>query len=527
VAVYRVKNAEATLEESLDATARFADAIVVLDDGSTDRTREICERHPAVARYEYQDLPFDERRDRNKVLALAEELRPDWIIVIDADEVFEMDRNRANRLMHLVDPHAKVLGFHWYTFWEPTNTYFRADGIFGSMNGYRMYRWEPGLRIVLGDEKGLHCGNIPQFPDGNARFTNIRVRHLGYNREELRQAKYAFYRQMDPTPKRELVGNTDYSHLISSDVSLRKYSPDQRVSLCLITRNEEERIAAFLAFYEPFVDEICVVDNGSTDSTVGIVRLFTDKIEFFPRDSLDLDQARNQCLSMASCPWILSLDPDEEISVADFPRLQRLMDDTDADAYTFHVANHQKSHPPVMTLAVRLFKNDERIRYSRPVHETVEESLKAHPELVLKSSELEINHWGFLKDDEDVEKKLLRYYERNKEYRDAHPQDALSWYNEALHYMNEGREDQAVRFFEEASRLDPNLLSARSQLAIIYQERAMRLWRSLGAATSPEHPVHAVARRSFEALQQVTPARPLVGNARSRHVPSEEPKPNQ
>ena len=514
IAAYRVKNAEAFLQASLDASARFADGIVVLDDGSTDGTRALCERHPAVLRYEYQELPFHERRDRNRVLAMAAEQGADWILSVDADEVFEMDRERAQRLMRLADPHVKVLGFHWYTFWEPSHTYFRADGIFGNMSGYRMYRCEPGQRIVLGTENGLHCGNIPQFPAGAARYTDIRVRHLGYDTEALRRAKYARYRQLDPSPRPELVGNSDYSHLLSNTVTLRRYPKEHGVSLCVIARNEEERLEGFLAALEPFVGEICVVDNGSSDRTQEIARRFTSKVVEFRTDRLELDRLRNRCLDLATQPWILVMDPDEEIALQDLPRLQRLMDDLDVHAYTFQVSNHQKEGPPVMTLAARLFRNDPRIRFSRPVHETVEQSLAAHPELVVRPSNVPIQHYGFLKEDRAVEGKLQRYYERNREYREAHPTDAMAWYNEALHLQNEGRESEAARFLERALELDPSFLSPRSQLALIHQEHAVRLWSALAERTSADHPVQRVALEALRMLYRVTPGRTPIGKVR-------------
>jgi glycosyltransferase involved in cell wall biosynthesis len=514
VAAYRVKDGEATLNQSLDATARFADAIVILDDGSTDRTREICEAHPAVTSYEYQDLPFDERRDRNRVLEMAAEERPDWIISIDDDEIFEMSRERAERLMHLSDPHAKVLGFHWYTFWEPGQTYFRSDGIFGRMSGFRMYRFEPGLKIVAGNEDGLHCGNIPAFPDGSARYTNVRVRHLGYDSEELRRKKYEFYRRIDPAPRADMVGNEDYSHLQSESVALRRYAPEFGLSLCLITRDEEENLEQFLSFFESYVDEICIVDNGSRDRTLEIARHFTDKIEHFPSDRMELDQARNQAIEMATQPWILSLDPDESIGIDDFCRIQRLLDDNEVDVYTFDVANHQKGHGPVMTVAARLFRNDERIRYSRPVHETVEESVREHPELRFRASGVVIEHFGFMKSDAAVADKLQRYFDRNREYREKNPDDPMAWYNEALTYLNEGREEEAVELFQKAMDLDPDFLSARSQLAYIYQDRAMALWRYLGSRTPAENPMHLRAQDAFNTLRAITPQRPLIGRAR-------------
>lgn len=516
VAAYRVKDAEATLAESLDATARFADAIVVLDDGSSDSTPEICRRHPAVTRYERQDLPFDERRDRNRVLAMAGELDPDWILAVDADEVFEMDRARAQRLMRLADPHAKVLGFHWYTFWEPTRTWFRADGIFGRMSGYRMYKREPGQRIVHGTENGLHCGNIPSFPDGVARYTDVRVRHLGYETEEIRRRKRLFYERMDPSPRPELVGGSDYGHLVSSTVTLRRYAPEQGVSLCVITRDEEQRLEHFLAFIEPFVDEICVVDTGSRDDTVRIARRFTDRVEILPQSQMDLAAARNRCLSLASQPWVLSLDPDEELPLAELPRVMRLMDDPEAHACSFQVVNHQKDTPPIMTLAVRLFRRDPRIYYTRPVHETVEQSLQRLPGAVVVPSGISIYHYGYLKPDDAVEEKVVKYHERSKQYRAQHPEDPLPWYNEALHHLNEGREEEALQYLLRAMQMDEAFLSPRSQVAYIYQERAMTLWRSLRERLSEEHPLRGIADETAAMLERITPRRPLVGAARRR-----------
>ena len=515
VAIYRVKNCEAMLKESLDATARFADAIVVLDDGSTDGTGALCERHPAVTRYERQDLPFQERRDRNRLLAMASELRPDWVIAIDADEVFEMDRARVERLMHLNDPHVRVLGFHWYTFWEPTRTYYRSDGIFGGMSGYRMFRWEPGQHIAHGTANGLHCGNIPHFPDGAGRYTDVRVRHLGYDSEELRRRKHRFYRELDPQPDASLVGNSDYAHLVSTSIWLRRYPERHGVSLCVITKNEEERLEEFLSFFEPYVDQICVVDTGSTDRTAEIARRFTENVEILAMDRLDLAHARNRSVALATQPWILSLDPDESIALSDLPNLHRLLDDQEAHAYTFHVSNHQKDGPPVMSLAVRLFRNDPKIRYSRPVHETVEQSLMVYAGVVVRPSHIALEHHGYLKDDAVVEAKMVRYFERNREYREEHPEDPMPWFNEAMHLLNEGREEEAASFLSRATRLDPGFLSPRSQLAYLFQERAMRSWQSVLEAMPADHPLRPQAERSLNALSAMTPPRPPVGKARS------------
>ncbi len=52
----------------------------------------------------------------------------------------------------------------------------------------------------------------------------------------------------------------------------------QTLSVIVITKNEEDRIARCLKSIEKIADEIIVFDSGSTDKTVDIVRQFTDKV---------------------------------------------------------------------------------------------------------------------------------------------------------------------------------------------------------------------------------------------------------
>jgi tetratricopeptide (TPR) repeat protein len=248
---------------------------------------------------------------------------------------------------------------------------------------------------------------------------------------------------------------------------------------------------------------------------VEIARRFTDSVEILAMDKLDLALARNRSVALATQPWILSLDPDESIALSALPNLHRLLDDQEAHAYTFHVNNHQKDGPPVMSLAVRLFRNDPKIRYSRPVHETVEQSLMVYAGVVVRPSHITLEHHGYLKDDAFVEGKMVRYFERNREYREEHPEDPMPWFNEAMHLLNEGREEEAASFLSRATRLDPGFLSPRSQLAYLFQERAMRLWQSLLEAMPADHPLRPQAERALGTLSAMTPPRPPVGKARS------------
>lgn len=84
-----------------------------------------------------------------------------------------------------------------------------------------------------------------------------------------------------------------------------------RLSVCIITKNEEHSIGACLESIA-WADEIVIVDSGSTDGTEEICRRFTDR--FFLSDWSGFGPQKNKALAMAEGEWVLSIDADERVS---------------------------------------------------------------------------------------------------------------------------------------------------------------------------------------------------------------------
>jgi len=83
------------------------------------------------------------------------------------------------------------------------------------------------------------------------------------------------------------------------------------ISAVVITNNEERNIGECLLSLK-FADEIVVVDSGSADRTLELIRNFTDKIFIRPLSSFY--EAKNFGIEQASGEWILSVDADERVS---------------------------------------------------------------------------------------------------------------------------------------------------------------------------------------------------------------------
>lgn len=82
------------------------------------------------------------------------------------------------------------------------------------------------------------------------------------------------------------------------------------LTLNMIVKNEEKILPVCVKSVKDFVDEIIIVDTGSTDSTVDIAKSFGAQVEYFTWCD-DFSAARNYALSFVRTPWVLWLDADD------------------------------------------------------------------------------------------------------------------------------------------------------------------------------------------------------------------------
>ncbi|MFO0855300.1 MAG: glycosyltransferase [Planctomycetia bacterium] len=92
----------------------------------------------------------------------------------------------------------------------------------------------------------------------------------------------------------------------------------------MIVKNEEKFLAQCLTSIKDAVDEIIIVDTGSTDKTIEIAQSFHAEIYHHPWKN-SFSDARNHSLSYAKCDWILQIDADETLDQEDIPLLHKLI----------------------------------------------------------------------------------------------------------------------------------------------------------------------------------------------------------
>ena len=162
------------------------------------------------------------------------------------------------------------------------------------------------------------------------------------------------------------------------------------ISLCMIVKNEEPVLARCLDSIADLMDEIIVVDTGSSDRTREIAAHYTSKIYDYQWTN-DFSAARNFSFSKATMEYIYTADADEildeenrrrflrlkscllpEIEIVQMKYINALELDT--------VLNTQKEYRP------KLFKRLRTFTWVDPVHETV----RLQP--VVFDSDIEILH---------------------------------------------------------------------------------------------------------------------------------------
>ncbi len=115
-----------------------------------------------------------------------------------------------------------------------------------------------------------------------------------------------------------------------------------------ISYNEERDLPGFLDHLLPWVDEIVLVDDGSTDGTVGIARRAGKTVKFVrsPRSSGEyFSHQRNKGIDAAESDWLLHMDVDERVSPELSTEILHAIASPGRDAYRFRRMNYFMHRP--------------------------------------------------------------------------------------------------------------------------------------------------------------------------------------
>jgi glycosyltransferase involved in cell wall biosynthesis len=227
------------------------------------------------------------------------------------------------------------------------------------------------------------------------------------------------------------------------------------VSLCMIVKNEEKRLPRCLDSYKPLVDEIVVVDTGSSDGIVEISRSAGARI-FTTAWENDFSKARNLSLDKASCDWILWTDADDFITPPNVEKIRRIKDVFPLrTAFSFMIKNSQDGLLGDVFNQVRMFPRHPKIRFRYKVHEQV---LPAIQELgfATEYTDIMVVHTGYAGPEVIREKQLRNLTILEQEMKER-PDNPVVVYSYAGTLLDLEEFDKAVPLYEKARQLSIDL----------------------------------------------------------------------
>lgn len=227
------------------------------------------------------------------------------------------------------------------------------------------------------------------------------------------------------------------------------------LSLCMIVKNEEKHLERCLTSVKDVVDEIVIVDTGSTDSTLKIAEFFNASIFSFKWVN-DFSVARNYALSKCQSDWILYLDADEELNFNSVKELNAILNGKLVAVNCIVKSLTANDSKFGVMKYPRLFPNDKRIKFEGKVHEQIQTSLDNNKIPLIESS-IEIIHYGYILDEESANKKLERNLNLLKSNKKNNPYDLLK-YAQTLH---------GLKKYEEAEQYFKKVINDRSSDARI------------------------------------------------------------
>lgn len=231
----------------------------------------------------------------------------------------------------------------------------------------------------------------------------------------------------------------------------------------MIVKDEAANLPRCLASVKDLADEIVVLDTGSGDDTPMIAQQAGAKVNFLMWGD-DFAHARNVSLEQATQDWILVLDADETLTPAGRQLIQAIRQDQpfgqiapeDLLLITMLRQEIGATQSPY-TLVSRIFRNLPELRFVRPYHESIDESVEAlmaaeaHWQIA-QFDEVAIAHTGYSVDEIAAKNKFSRAQRIMAAHLAAHPQDAYMANKLGALYTQSNEWEKALTILQAALR---------------------------------------------------------------------------
>lgn len=234
-----------------------------------------------------------------------------------------------------------------------------------------------------------------------------------------------------------------------------------KISACYIVKNEELTLGKSIDSIKGCYDELIVVDTGSTDRTVEVVKEKGAKVYFFSWQD-DFSKARNYALSMATGDWVIFLDADEYyrglVNIKNYV-MSKVIDVGNIDAFLVSIFHVEKQELPPLKVA-RVFRKDSHIYYTGAIHEVIKRD-DGDLKLYDATGVMKFDHSGYNAEVMPYKlrrnlKLLLKDIEKNGEqdkyyYYLAECYFGQKKYREAMTYIKKAIASPVRHMFEEAN----------------------------------------------------------------------------
>ncbi len=152
------------------------------------------------------------------------------------------------------------------------------------------------------------------------------------------------------------------------------------ISVCAIVKNEEKAMPGFMKTIKGIVDELIIVDTGSSDNTLEVVRQFSKQykintaiFDYKYTGTFHYPRAKNFSISKANSDYIFILDADERLSLGFIKTIKQYLDLKKPLIAKIRRVDELVRH--VVDNPIRIIKNRENIFYDEVEEERVHEKI--------------------------------------------------------------------------------------------------------------------------------------------------------